>query len=359
MTRSLINPNTKIMAIIKADGYGHGAIKVAETALDNGADFLGVAIFEEGFELRRANIDAPILILGYTPPAHMENAILLGFRQTVFDLVTARAISQAARRMGKMARIHIKLDTGMGRLGFLSSDQEREKSLSEICDIANLSDISIEGVYTHFAMSDGPDMEYTNGQFEQFMNMTRLLDKASVNVLIKHCANSAAALADTKFHLDMVRLGVAMYGLDPSSHRPVRRLGYTPAMSLRAVVSFVKRVPQGVAVSYGCKFVTQRESVLATITAGYADGYRRDLSCVGRVLIRGQYAPVAGTVCMDQFVVDATGIDGVRAGDEVVLLGKQGKNEITAEEIADTCDTINYEVVCGISKRVPRVYTAV
>jgi alanine racemase len=357
VTRSSVNPNTKIMAVVKADGYGHGAIKIAKTALRNGADQLGVAIFEEGFELRRANIDAPILVLGYTPPALVESAVKLDLGHTIFDYDTACALSRAARNAGTTARVHIKLDTGMTRLGFPTGDEEREKTLRQVCAIANLSGIFIEGVYTHFALSDGPDMSYTNRQFEQFMNMIKLLEEAGVNAPVRHCANSAAVIADSKFHLDMVRLGVAMYGLEPSVHRPARGLGYAPAMSLLATVSFVKRVPPGVAVSYGCKYVTRHESMLATITAGYADGYRRALSNAGRVLIRGQYAPVAGTVCMDQFVADVTEIDGARAGDEVVLLGKQGENEITAEEIADTCGTINYEVVCGISKRVPRVYT--
>jgi alanine racemase len=350
--RRAVGPKPKIMAIVKADGYGHGALQTARTALASGADCLGVAIYEEGAELRESGIDRPILILGYTTPNEQADAIRGGLTQTVFNMETAQAISKTAVALGKSARVHIKVDTGMSRLGFIPSAHAADC----IYNIAELPGIEITGMFTHFALSDGPDDAFTLEQFKRFTGFARLLEARGLHIPVLHCCNSAALLDEPSMHLDMVRAGIILYGLEPSEYKPLDGLGFRPAMSLRAHISMVKRVGVGVSVSYGRKFVTERETVIATIPVGYADGYRRSMSNRARVLVHGEYAPVIGTVCMDQFMTDVTDIPGVTAGDEAVLMGRDGQNQITADEIARIQNTINYEVVCGISKRVPRYY---
>jgi alanine racemase len=348
LIRAKTSKNAKVMAVVKADGYGHGAVQVAKTALANGADNLAVATVDEGMKLRENNINAPILTFGFVPESEIPNAIARDIAMTVYSEVSAAKISRCAERMDTTARVHIKVDTGMTRLGF-SPD-------SHACElIRRLPGLDIEGVYTHFAAADEKRLEFTYTQLKLFEEFVERLHIIGVNPRIRHCANSAGLLRDSVFHMDMVRAGIILYGLAPSRDVPIRQLGFKPAMSIKSCISMVKRVNPKIGVSYGRTFITNRETIIATIPVGYADGYRR-VTNKGRVLINGEFAPILGRVCMDQFMVDVTNINGVTAEDEVVLIGKQGEHEIAADDIAELSGTINYEVVCGISKRVPRVY---
>ena len=355
LIRRLTSPAAKICAVVKADAYGHGIVPVSETLLRSGADCLGVAICEEGAELREHGIGAPILVMGYTPDELLDTIIRYDLTQTVYTYETAAKLSKIAVRFHKTANIHIKVDTGMNRLGFLPG----QTAAADITAVCKLPSIRVSGIFTHFAAADEGDLSFTDYQYGVFQRFVHGLAAGGVRIPTVYCANSAGLLDDARYHMDMVRPGIILYGLPPSEKFDVRALGFKPVMSLKSRVSFVKRIDAGVSVSYGRRFFTARQTVAATIPAGYADGYARSMSNGGRVLIHGSYAPVIGTVCMDQFVTDVTDIPNVRAGDEAVLMGSQGENEITADEIARIRETIHYEVVCGIGKRVPRIYLKV
>jgi alanine racemase len=350
--RRVTQKNARMMAVVKAHAYGHGAVPVSRTALANGADYLGVAIVAEAQELRIAGIDAPILVLGYTPPEQAPEAIELNLAQTVYTMEAAEAISMAAVKLRKKAKIHIKIDTGMGRLGFLTD----LKTPSEILKIAGLPGLDIEGLFTHFAVADAREKSFTREQYEKFLEVSSEIEKFGLEIPIKHAANSAAIIDLPDMHLDMVRAGVSIYGLYPSEEVMKDKIDLKPALSLKARVSYVKKVKAGTGVSYGRTFITDRDTTIATIPVGYADGYTRLLSHKAMVIIRGQKVPVLGTVCMDQFMVDVTAVPDVKIGDEVVLIGQQGGQSITADELARLIGTINYEIVCMISDRVPRIY---
>ncbi|HHW43639.1 alanine racemase [Desulfofundulus thermobenzoicus] len=348
--RGLLKPQTKFCAVVKADAYGHGALPVARVALENGAGYLAVAILDEALALRRAGITAPILILGYTPPEQAPLLVEHGITQTVFSLDDARAISAAAVAAGKKARVHLKIDTGMGRIGVPPAEAPDFAAA-----VAVLPGLHVEGAFTHMASADERDKSYTRWQFARFMEAMAGIEARGVTIPIKHVANSATTLELPEMHLDMVRPGIILYGLWPSPE--VRRVvDLKPAMELKARVAQVKEVPAGTSISYGRKFTTAAPSVIATLPIGYADGWSRLLSNKASVLIHGRRAPVVGRVCMDQCMVDVTGIPGVRAGDEAVLFGTQKGRFLPVEEVAAHMGTINYEVVCLISKRVPRVY---
>ncbi|HHW41859.1 MAG TPA: alanine racemase [Syntrophomonadaceae bacterium] len=351
--RRITNPRAQIMVVVKANGYGHGVEPVSRTALRNGAGWLGVALLQEALLLRERGIKAPTVILGYTPDEDMEEVVANDISQTIFTWEGALALAAAAKRLGKTAKIHVKIDTGMGRLGF-PPDKE---TVETIFRMAHLPGVEVEGIYTHFAAADEADKSYTEEQFTRFVWLLKQLSARGVYIRWKHCANSAALLDLPYTHLDLVRPGNVIYGLFPSAevrHDTVRLI---PVMSLKARVAFVKEVPAGASISYGRTYVADKPRRIATIPLGYADGYSRLLSNKGEVLIKGRRAPVVGRVCMDQLMVDVTHIPDVVQDDEVVLLGRQGEEEITAEEIAAHLGTINYEVVCMISERVPRIYT--
>lgn len=350
--RRVTDPKAMMMAVVKANAYGHGAVPVSRTVLANGADYLGVAILDEGRELREAGIDAPVLILGFTPAEQAAQAIELGLTQTVYTYRGAEAVSKAAVQAGKRAKIHIKIDTGMGRLGFPADPG----TPGEIARLARLPNIEIEGMFTHFAVADIRDKQYTYHQYEKFMDVDRQLEKLGIRVPIKHAANSAAIIDLPGLHMNMVRAGVSIYGLYPSDEVFREKVELRPAMSLKAKVAYVKTVPAGTSVSYGRTFTTGGETVIATVPVGYADGYTRLLSHKASVLIGGRRVPVIGTICMDQFMVDVSAVPGVSTGDEVVLMGRQGDQVVTADELAGLIGTINYEIVCMVSDRVPRVY---
>lgn len=346
-------PGAQLMAVVKANAYGHGAPQVARTALANGSGYLGVARAAEGATLRREGIDAPVLVLGYTPPAGYRTLLDMDLAQTVFSTEAARELSALAGREKKKAVVHIKVDTGMGRLGFTC---DCDTVTRDILSIAALPHLEVEGIFTHFAAADSRDKSYTMEQWHKFITLLEKLAAHGLTFRYRHAANSAAIIDLPATHLDMVRAGIALYGIYPSLEVDTARVRLQPAMSLKATVAHTKRVPAGTGISYGVTHVTPAKTVVATVPAGYADGYSRLLSSRGQVLVRGRRAPVIGRVCMDQFMVDAGHLEGVEPGDEVVLLGRQGKEEITADEIADRLGTIAYEVLCMVSARVPRYY---
>lgn len=350
--RRITSPQAKFMAVVKANGYGHGAVQVSQTALANGADCLAVAILNEARHLRAAGIKAPILILGFTPNEQADDLVNLDITQAVYNFEGAEAISKAAVKLGKKAKIHIKADTGMGRIGFKADSS----SVPEILKIASLPGIEIEGLFTHFSVADERDKEYTYFQFNKFQNYYDLLNKSGVHIPIRHASNSAALIDLPEMHLDMVRAGISIYGLYPSQEVMKDKIELKPAMSFKARVAYVKTLPAGSSVSYGRRYIAQSEIRVATVPVGYADGYSRLLTNKVHVLINGKRVPAIGTICMDQFMVDVTSLPEVKQGDEVVLIGRQGDQEITADEIAQLIGTISYEIVCGINARVPRVY---
>ncbi len=349
--KQLLKQDTKLMAVIKADAYGHGAVEVAHT-IDNLADAYGVAILEEGIELRMAGVTKPILILGYTARQQYPAMIEYGIDTAVFTLEMAQEMSEAAMEKGKKAGIHLKLDTGMNRIGFARND----KSLSDIIKIAALPGIRIDGCFSHFARMDEADKTKAMRQFGRFCEFTEKIEKAGVAIPIKHISNSAGIMEAPSVHLDMVRDGICLYGLYPSAEVQKERLLLAPAMELKAVVSFVKELEAGEEIGYGGTYTTTHTTKVATVPVGYADGYPRSLSNKGRVLLHGKSAPVVGRVCMDQFMVDVTEIPDVKAGDIVTLFGKDGNEEISIEEISGLSYSFHYEFVCDIGKRVPRVF---
>ncbi len=355
--KRFVGDGVGMMASLKADGYGHGAVKVAQTALSNGVDMLGVACLNEAVVLRRADITAPILILGYTPAWQAREAVLSDVAVTVFSLDVARALSRAAEDLNSEVRIHVKVDTGMGRLGLLPADV-----VDFVRQCLDLPGVVVEGIFTHLAVADMPDArgvsgwgrEYTLRQLDSFRRVLDDLRDAGIQMRYVHAANSAALLAFPQSHFNMVRPGIAIYGLDPSKEVPCPD-GFEEALSFKTQVAQVKELPSGSYVSYGCTYQTGRLARIAVIPVGYADGFRRGPRNWGEVLVRGQRARVVGTVCMDQTMIDVTQIEGVRQGDEVVLIGEQGGDRITVGEVAERLGTINYEVVSEILARVPRV----
>ena len=343
---------TGIIGVIKADAYGHGSVEVAQVLLENGADWFAVAVVDEGLNLRKHGINAPILLLGYTPELRFEDVINNGFIQTMYSYEMAEKLSKTAVRLGKTAVVHIKIDTGMGRIGYRVNDEAAD----EIVRISKLPGIEVNGMFTHFAASDEADKAYTNMQFERFMKMDKMLKDRGLNIPVRHAANSAAIMDIDSMMLNMVRPGIILYGAYPSDEVVKENLDLRPVMSIKTHVSFVKEVEKGDCISYGRTYTAPDKRKIATIPVGYADGFIRAYAKDGKVLIKGKFAPIVGRICMDQFMVDVTDIDDVKINDEVVLMGTQGENSITADDIAKALNTINYEVFCTLSKRVPRQY---
>ena len=350
--RGHVPHEVEIMAIVKADAYGHGAVEVSKLLQEEGVNRFAVAIVKEGEELRKQGITSPILVLGYTPRADIRALIENNLTQTVFSYEMAKVLSDEAGKLGKTVNIHIKVDTGMGRIGFLSSPQ----SIEEVKMIASLPHLNMEGIFTHFSTADEEDTAYTHKQWHIFEGFLQELREVGIELPVIHAANSAAIMCHSYTDLNVVRPGIILYGYYPSGYLQGKVLDLIPAMTLKTQVVHVKELPEGHYVGYGRTHYTHQKTKVATIPVGYADGYSRRLGNIGRVLIRGQYAPIIGNICMDQFMVDVTNIEGVTVEDEVVLFGKQGENEIPVEEIASELGTINYEIICMIGKRVPRIY---
>ena len=349
--RKNIQKDTKIMAVIKADGYGHGAVPIAKV-LNSLVDSYGVAIVEEGMELRNAGITKPILILGYVPEQMYDTMLKHDLMPTVCEYSMAEKMSAKAVEHNKILKVHIKLDTGMSRIGFMPE----EETVKTIVEISKLPNIEIDGIFSHFAKADEADKTFSNEQLRKFIEITEAVEQEGVKIPTKHISNSAGMIELPEANLDMVRSGISTYGLYPSEEVHKERLPLKPAMSLYAYVTMIKELEAGVPVGYGGTYVTTKKTKVATIPAGYGDGYPRALSNQGKVLIHGQYAPIIGRVCMDQFMVDVTHIDDVRTGDRVVLVGSEGNHVITLEEIGNMSASFNYEAACDIGKRVPRVY---
>jgi len=348
-----VGKKTSVMAVVKADAYGHGVMQTAKTLLNNGADCLAVSMLDEALQLRNNGIEAPILVLSYTDPKRADEIVINNITQTIFSHDLAIALSDASERLGKRVKIHIKIDTGMTRVGFMPG----YSAVKNVVQISQLPGLILEGLYTHFASADETDKTYTKMQFEKFTSIWNELNRIGIFIPIKHVANSAAIIDCPEMHLNMVRPGVILYGLYPSSDVNRAAINLKPAMTLKANVILVKAVEKNISISYGRIFTTKRESKIATLPIGYADGYSRTLSEKARVLINGEYANVVGRICMDQCMIDVTDIKhNVLTGDEVVLFGAQKDKSISIEEISEKTGTINYETVCIIGKRIPRVY---
>lgn len=348
--RKLAGKETKILAMVKADAYGHGAVRVAKTVLKGGSDYLGVAILDEALELREAGIKAPILVLGTGIPEQADVILKNGIAQTVCSIEMAEALSRAASKNGKKALIHIKVDTGMGRIGFFPHEVP-----SAIKKIVKLPNLVIKGILSHFATAPDEDKGYVNVQHEKFLNLLKELDASGLSYGTAHISNSATIIDMPFMKHHMVRPGIMLYGLYPSEHMKPK-IDLKPAMSLKAKISFVKKMDEKSSISYGRTYFASKDEVIATIPVGYADGYNRKLSNNFHVLIKEKIAPIVGRVCMDQFMVDVSAIKGVSTGDEAVLVGKQGDEVISIDEMAKAAGTINYELVCLMSRRIPRIY---
>ncbi len=351
-----IKENTKdgtgMIAVIKTDGYGHGAVPIAKT-VDEFVWGYAVATSDEGVNLRTNGVTKPVIILGYTHESQYEKIVENDLRPAIFTFEDAKKLSDVACSESKKAKIHIKIDTGMSRIGF----HPDKDSVKVISDISRLPGIEIEGIFTHFYASDETDKTSAYEQYKIFNNIISELEKQGVNIPIKHCSNSAAIIDMPDVNMDCVRVGIALYGMYPSDEVDKTKVKLTPAMELKSHIICLKEVEKGVGISYGATYVTSEKTKVATVSVGYGDGYRRSLSNKGYVLIRGQKAPILGRVCMDQFMVDVTHIKDVQRGDVVTLLGKDGDMEITAEELAGMAgETFNYEIVCDIGKRIPRVF---
>ncbi len=347
--KKVIPSSTKFMAIVKANAYGHGAVEVSKAAEESGADYLGVATLGEALEIRAASVRTPILVLSETPQQYVERLIDASVTQTVYTLEMAQALSDTARQKGKKAKIHIKIDTGMGRVGVL-----HKQAVELICKINDLPNVFIEGVFTHFSKADDKKSSFTDKQFKIFTDIIAKLKGLGIDPPIKHAANSAAAILYPHTRLDMVRIGIAMYGLYPFVKG--RKIKIRPALSFKSKVIYLKKVPPGTTLSYGGTFVTKKNTCIATLPVGYADGFFRSMSNKGSVLIKGKKYPIVGRVTMDMTLADVKN-DKIEIGDEAVLIGSQKNKSISADEIAGLDNTINYEVICSIGKRVPRVYS--
>jgi len=347
--RERVGRRVHVMGVVKADAYGHGALPVARALVEAGASCLGVALPEEGVSLRRQGVTVPILVMGPTPPDH--GSVLLEYRldQMVYHPLHARALSESGGDSGARLRVHLKVDTGMGRLGIPPSEAPAAARA-----IVRMPRLEFAGIMTHFAAADALDQGHARLQQQRFLEAVREIEAAGVTVPLRHAANSAALLALPETHLDMVRPGIALYGYPPVPAGP--QGSWEPALTFTTGIAQIKKVPKGGTVSYGCTYEAPRDIQVATLPLGYADGYNRLLSNRGEVLIGGRRAPVVGQVCMDMIMVDVTEVPGVHEGQEVVLLGRQGDEVLWADAWAARLGTIPYEVLCNISKRVPRSY---
>ena len=348
-----IRPDTKIIAVIKADGYGHGAVPIARLMEPKSYIWgFAAATAEEALSLREAGIRKPVLILGPVFPEHYDSLVKENIRIPVMDLQDAQAFSEAGVRNGCPAVVHIALDTGMGRIGF----SDGPESIEVIRQICGLPGITVEGMFTHFARADETEKDPAYVQLQRYQSFSDALEHAGIRIPLRHCSNSAGIIRMPEANMDAVRAGITIYGIYPSAEVEREPVQLQPVMEITSHVSYVKTVPAGTAISYGGTFVTERPTVIATIPAGYADGYPRMLSNKGWGLIHGKRAPICGRVCMDQFMVDVTGIPEVQKGDKAVLLGSDGEETITADTLGDLSGRFSYELVCEFSARVPRTY---
>ncbi len=349
--RKIVGSGVKIMASVKADGYGHGVKMTAKTVLDAGADCLAVSCVNEAIEIRNFGINAPILVLGYTPEGEYETAIRNDVTLTVFRKEDAAELDAVAEKIGKTAKVHIKINVGMNRIGFETSE------IDEAAEIMNMKNLFAEGIFTHFPCADENEDELTKKQFEKYTDfVNKLEEKCGKKIPVHHVCNSAATVKFKNMHLDMVRAGIIVYGLYPSENFDRNLINLTPAMSIKTVVSRIQCICKGEKISYGGTYEAEKEMKIATLPIGYADGLSRLLSNKGRVIIGGNYANIVGKVCMDQCMIDVTDVNNVNVGDEVIIMGCADGKSVSADALAGIIGTINYEIVCDVGKRVPRVY---
>ena len=348
-----MQPQTKMIGVIKADAYGHGAVAVAQ-CMEKKEYVWGfaTATVEEAISLREAGITRPILILGFTFPEDYEKMALLEIRPAVFTTQMAAQMAEAAQKTGKTMKIHLKVDTGMGRIGLYDD----ERGVATACEIAAMKGLEIEGLFTHFARADETDLSPAKIQLSRYLNFRKALEDKGIHIPVSHVSNSAGIMRFPEANLDVVRAGITLYGLFPSDEVKEDPVFLSPLMELKSHVAYIKEVSEKTAISYGGTFVADKTMRVATIPVGYADGYPRSLSNKGWVLIHGHKCPILGRVCMDQFMVDVTDVPAVQVLDEVTLLGCDGEEKITAEMLGNLSGRFNYELVCDISKRVPRVY---
>lgn len=347
--------NSKMIACIKADAYGHGAVKTAWELIKNGVEMLGVATLEEVVNLRTAGISKPIVLLGATPRGNVKDVIDLDVTPVITSLKDAKMLSEAIQRFSTKQENHqvfIALETGMGRLGFV----HKPESIPDIIRISKLPGIKVKGIFSHFATADEADRTYTEYQLSNFHRFEDDLKNAGLDIGIRTIANSAGTINYPESHMEAVRPGVSLYGMYPGPEVDRSKVELEPAMSVKANIVYLKKVPKGSSISYGRKFTTERESIIGTLPLGYADGLSRVLTGKSKVIVNGEYAPIVGSICMDQCMIDVTDIPGVKEYDEVVLMGKQGNKEISVDEIAEKTGTINYEVTCRFGQRLPKVY---
>lgn len=342
----------EVIAVVKADGYGHGAVDLIDTLVQNGADKLAVAVLGEGIELRRNNIETPIIILGFTPLEFARELCDYNIEQTVYDLEYTKNLSRIAIENNTRVKVHIALDTGMGRIGFIPN----KESINLIKEISSLKGIEVVGLFTHFSTADESDKTYTTNQFKKFCDFNKMLEEENIQIPLKHVANSGAIIDICETTLDAVRAGIILYGYYPSDEVNKENLNLKQVLTLKAKVSHVKEMEKDMYISYGRTFKTKRKSIIATLPIGYADGYPRLLNGKGKVIINGKLSSVVGQICMDQCMIDVTDVGEVKVGDEVILLGSHGNVKYDANDIAEAIGTINYEVLCMIKQRVPRVY---
>ncbi len=353
-----LNPETRVCCVIKADAYGHGAVVLAKEYEELGADWFAVSNLEEAMQLRNAGIGLPILILGYTPPENAAKLSELNISQAVLSADYGVRLSFEAQKAGVTVKVHIKLDTGMSRIGFVYQDPARDaRAIEDIRKVCRLSCIDTEGIFTHFAVADEGDggRDYTMKQFSNFTDAISQLKRHGISFKIRHCANSAAIFDYPEMQLDMVRPGIVLYGLMPSG-KLKSKPDFIPAMELKSVVSLVKTVEPQTTVSYGRCFTAEEPTKIATVPIGYADGYPRHLFGQADMLVKGKRARIVGRVCMDQLMLNVTGIPGLQEGDTVTVFGHDGESFLPVDELAELNQTINYELVCMISKRVPRIF---
>ena len=357
--REQISDRTKLCCVIKADAYGHGALEFAELYEQLGADFFAVSNLEEALQLRIGGIKLPILILGYTPASYAKELSDNNISQAILSLEYAKELSESAKTFGVCVKSHIKIDTGMSRIGIMCQDTKRDNAPEEVMEIFSLSNLEIEGIFTHFAVSDEKESgeEYTLHQIECVEYIINSLKENGIDTdkIIKHCSNSAAIMDYKSAHMDMVRAGIILYGLSPSS-KLKGQIALKPAMEIKSVVAHIKDVEAGTTISYGRTFEAEKKMKIATVPIGYADGYIRNLANDAYMIVKGKKAKVVGRICMDQCMIDISEIEGVKVGDTVTVVGKTGNTEITMDDVASWTGTINYEVVCLVGKRVPRVY---
>lgn len=356
--RNKVADDTKVCCVIKADGYGHGAVELSQIYEKLGAGFFAVSNIDEGIEIRKSGSKLPIVILGYTPVSEAKNLAAYNISQAVFSLEYAKELSEKCVEEDCICKMHIKVDSGMSRIGFMCQEFPRDEySIEEICEACCLPNLEVEGLFTHFCVSDedAEGREFTNKQYENFIHVRDSLKKRGVDISVVHCSNSGAIEDYPETCCDMVRAGIILYGLAPSS-KLADRLDLVPAMTLKTVVAFVKEVQKGATISYGRTFTADRKMKIATVPIGYADGFIRQNAKDGYMTVNGKKAKIVGRICMDQTMLDVTDIEDVKTGDEVVVFGTGENGEPTADSLAENTGTINYETVCLVGKRVPRIY---